>query len=281
MSRWLIEKAGVKITVRCKGGAAKSLLEPMLQDLAALPVKKSSGVRLMVEAHEEGWRMRDKSSDIERKLRHAGDLIYHLSDRIVFHIADKASNVHCLHAAAVAVDGRALVIPAMSGSGKSSFTAWLVANSFDYLSDELILLSQCSVAGISRPIQIKPHGAEAMAPLLLEGRKMIHGKLANALMPESLGGKICRAASPSLSMIIFPQYTKDSQFSFNRIPSAEAGMKLMANHVNARNLDGHGFREMMEIIRNTACYQLEYGGFDQLPADFEHQLKTILADTSR
>ena len=51
----------------------------------------------------------------------------------------------------------------------------------------------------------------------------------------------------------------------------------MANHVNARNLEGHGFKAMMQMIRNTNCYALEYGGFDCLPNDFSQQLKTLVA----
>lgn len=82
-------------------------------------------------------------------------MIYHLTDRIVFHLANNAKDVHCLHAACVAVGEQAIVIPANSGSGKSNFTSWLVANGFAYLTDKLILIdAQRKLEGVSRPIQM-------------------------------------------------------------------------------------------------------------------------------
>ena len=83
-------------------------------------------------------------------------------------------------------------------------------------------------------------------------------------------------SSHALGAILFPQYTQGAGYSLAKLSSADAGMRLMANHVNARNLEGHGFRAMMQLIRNTDCYALEYGGFDTLPNDFADQVKSLL-----
>ena len=277
MTRWLIDKAGVQLTVQCKGKAVEQLVSPMLADLQARPVVNPKGIKLTVKGEAGNWQLRDHDADLKRKLIQAGDLIYHLSDRIVFHVADKATSAHCVHAAAVAINGRAMVIPGNSGAGKSSFTAWLVAHGFDYLTDELILLNGANLQGISRPIQIKPGGIEAVSALLANQDSMIKGKLANAVFAESLGGKIADLAEHKVAAIVYTKYKKNAEFSFEPISSAEGGMSWMQNHVNARNLEGHGFRETMELIRNTPCYRLQYSGFDQLPADFSQQLKDILA----
>jgi hypothetical protein len=278
MARWLLDRAGVKLTIHTKSDKAKALIDLAFEAMITERVKTTQGVKLSVKRDKGEWVLEDHETKLRRKLKQPGDLIYHLTDRIVFHLADKAEGVHCLHAGSVAKNGRALVIPANSGAGKSSFTTWLSANGFDYLTDELILIdSDRMLQGVARPIQIKPHGIDAVQSLIIDHDKVQPGKFANALPVSCLGGSLSNQLHHQLSLFIFPQYKKGSGFEFKKLSSADAGMKLMANHVNARNLEGHGFREMMDIIRNTPCYSLEYGGFDKLPADFAQQLETLLA----
>jgi len=277
MQRWLIDRAGVKITVRAKSGAAEKLIKVALAGMRPKNISKAQGIKLTVSGEEGDWKLRDHHSDLRRKLANPGDLIYHLTDRIVFHIADKAAEKHCLHAAAVSYKGRALVIPANSGAGKSSFTTWLVANGLDYITDELILVDKnLHIDGLGRPIQIKAHGIDAVQSQLSSVDDIYKGKLANAVPVSSLGGEVSGLAEHPLGLLVFPQYKKDLDYSFTKLTSADAGMRLMANHVNARNLEGHGFRAMMEMIRNTPCYALEYGGFNKLPDDFSTQLKALV-----
>lgn len=285
MSKWLIERAGVQITVNAETPDSEELVKSVLKGMQLVPIEESRGIELTVSdvMREQGrtkvWRLWDDSNDSKRNIVNTGDLVYHLTDRIIFHFADKAEKAHCLHAAAVAMADNAIVIPANSGAGKSSFTAWLVANGFAYMTDELILINEGGdhrISGVARPIQIKSHGIDAVKPLLKHDDFMYFGKIANPLLPEGLGGVFSDVESHNLSMFIFPQYRKDSEFEFKKISGAEAGMALMGNYVNARNLEGHGFREMMSIIRKVPCYSLEYGGFDKLPTNFEETLKSII-----
>lgn len=282
MTRWLIERAGVQITVCAKSDAAKKLVEVALQGMRPDRISKVQGIKLTVSGDQDEWRLQDHSNDVKRKIANSGDLIYHLTDRVVFHVADKVSSKHCLHAAAVSFNSNALVIPANSGAGKSSFTTWLVANGFDYITDELILMDDAfRIDGIARPIQIKSHGIDAIEHLLVkrdpaEGEAYYPGKLANAVPVTSLGGQISGVADHQMKLMIFPQFKKNAEFEFKKLSSAEAGMRLMANFVNARNLEGHGFKAMMKMIRQTQCYSLDYGGFNRLPRDFAQQIKDLL-----
>jgi hypothetical protein len=276
MARWLIDMAGVKITVRAKAGPARDVAKLALSSMRCERVNNTQGIELNLTFKDDMWELVDRSNNLRRKLDQPGDVIYHLTDRIVFHLADKAKNVHCLHAASVAYGDSALVVPANSGAGKSTFTTWLIANGFEYLTDELILVdSEGTLEGLARPIQIKFHGLAAIDHLLVNPELVQKGKFATALPVECLDGTT--ASGPKeLALLVFPKYQKGAECSFEELSSAEAGMRLMANHVNARNLDGHGFRAMMQLIRNTPCYSLEYGGFDTLPSDFSSQLEALL-----
>jgi len=277
MARWLIDMAGVKVTVKARKGAAKNIVELALAAIPTERVSSTRGIKLSVKHDDGAWELIDHSNKLRRKLTAPGDVIYHLTDRIVFHIADQAGGVHCLHAAAVAQNNCALVIPANSGAGKSSFTTWSVAQGFGYVSDELILLTDDGqLEGVARPIQIKAHGLAAVDHLIKDKSLVQKGKFVTALPIACLGGAHVAVAKQQLTAMLFPKYKKGSEFSFERLSAAVAGMNLMANHVNARSLEGHGFRAMMNLIRSTPCYSLEYGGFDKLPTDFPNQLQALL-----
>lgn len=278
MHRWLINMAGVQITVCATDARAHELAECVLSAMPVAHVEKSLGVELRLSYAGAQWLLIDGSDNKRYQLEQSGDAIYHLSDRIVFHIANNTDKAHCLHAAAVAKGSSALVVPANSGAGKSSFCTWLVAQGLEYMTDELILLDQSGwLEGVARPIQIKSHGIAAIKHLLVRPELVRHGRLANALPPRSLGASSAREPK-KLAAFIFPNYKAGHGFAFNELSSADAGMRLMANHVNARNMEGHGFRAMMAIIKNTRCYALDYGGFETLPADFLGQLTALLAE---
>jgi len=279
LKRWLIDVAGVKITVMAKPGPAEDLVNVALSAMQTERDAKTQGIKLSVKYDDGAWELTDHSNNLERRLDQTGDLIYHLTDRIVFHVADKSEGAHCLHAAAVSKNGRAIVVPANSGAGKSTFTTWLAANDFDYLTDELILVDGAgNLEAIARPIQIKSHGLEAIDHLISDHTQVKKGKFANALPISSLAGAVAEG-NQVLGLFVFPKYAKGAEFSMTKLTSAEAGMRLMANHVNARNLEGHGFRAMMELMRTTPSYALEYGGFDTLPKDMVMQLNERLAST--
>src|ERR1700690_902077 len=66
------------------------------------------------------------------------------------------------HAAALAFDNRGIIICGQSGSGKSSIAAWLTANGFQYLTDEVISLPRENeprnneeISGLCRSIVLK------------------------------------------------------------------------------------------------------------------------------
>jgi len=277
MACWLIDKANVQVSVKTKSKEAHELINIALSAMQPQRVNKAQGIKITVKYRDNEWHIDDRSEGLSRKLNASGDLIYHLTDRIVFHIANQAKSAHCLHAASVAKNGSAMMIPANSGAGKSTFTTWLASNGFDYITDELILIdADRQLEGIARPIQIKANGIDAIKSLVKKPELIQTGKFANALPLECLGAKVSEQHKHRLALVVFPQYRQGAAYSFCELSSAAAGMRLMANHVNARNLQGHGFREMMAIIRSTQCYSLDYGGFDTLPSDFSRQLESLL-----
>jgi len=282
VANWLIQMAGVEISIKAKGGRAIELVQFLLANIPTKETNSKRAIQVSLSFENDEWVLHDKNKKIRRRFNNEGDAAYHLSDRIIFHIADKTDQAHCLHAGSVSYQGQALVIPANSGAGKSTLTTWLVAQGFDYLTDELILVyPDGHIEAIARPIQIKSHGVEPVKPFVVEPALIKKGKIVNAIPVGALSQASVVENADGIALFLFPKYDAESDYQLTELSSADAGMRLMANHVNARNLEGHGFRAMMELIRNTPCYALNYGGFDKLPTDFSHQLQKLLTPKHR
>ena len=71
--------------------------------------------------------------------------------------------------------------------------------------------------------------------------------------------------SPEISRIVFPKYAADSDNTLTPLSRAAAGIELMKTHVIARNLPGHGFDQLLDIIKSVPAYRLNYNHFDALP----------------
>jgi len=236
-----------------------------------------SGTHLTVAGNDNAWRLTDHTNGRTRAPRTPGDLIYHLTDRIVHHVAASATRHHCLHAAAVNYREQALIMPASSGSGKSLLTAWLVANGFEYITDELILVDEdYRVGGIARPIQIKSRGLPIARQIIDNPDNIIAGVRSNSIPIANLAGRASASLNHALGLVIFPEFKPGAGYALSPLTAAEAGMKFISGHINARNLQGHGFESLMEMVRDAQCYSLKYGGFDHLPAGFASRLRKLL-----
>jgi hypothetical protein len=64
-------------------------------------------------------------------------LLFHLDKDLTIALQLQRADLFFLHAAVVALDDRAVVLSAPSGTGKSTLALALLENGFDYLSDEL------------------------------------------------------------------------------------------------------------------------------------------------
>lgn len=272
MSNWGIELVGVSIGIESKSVETDELLDATLNNIVSKGLIADPQARLMVEYIKGSWQLNEAASGLNLTFNRSGDFLYHLTDRIVFHIANSTNRVHCLHAGAVELDGRAILCPADSGSGKSTFISWLVTNGFSYITDELVWLdNDHHLGGLARPIQIKPGGLSAVSPLIVDQSEVVPGDTANSLTYRALGATPS-VDRPDLGAVIFPKYESGAKFDLNPISTGIAGLKIMSHHVNARNLKDHGFRSIIGSIKQVPCYHLIYSEFSQLHPELFQKL---------
>lgn len=202
-----------------------------------------------------------------------------LSQEIVRSIAERYDRHIAVHAAAVVKNGLAVVIPAQTGSGKTSLSAWLVANGYDYLTDELVLFQTDTARfdAFYRPLNIKTGGIDALAGLrrdCSENSQIVTDSV-TLWEAEQVGQRAGEFSGITAGIFVFPEYRENGELAIEALSPAQTGLELMASNVNARNLNGHGFGQCAALARTVPGLRLTYGGFDQIEGILPELLELV------
>lgn len=172
-----------------------------------------------------------------------------------------------LHAAALAWQGKGLILCGKSSSGKSSLAAWLTADGFQYLTDEVIEvpLDGNIVHGFTRSITLK-HGSAFIWRSRLyntEAQGFLSFEDGGAWIDPDLfhPGGVADKVKPSV--LIFPQYQTDVPLQTQKLTTAETLFRLLQALVNARNLPGHGMDAATRLAQQVKAYSLTYSDIEE------------------
>ena len=170
-----------------------------------------------------------------------------------------------LHAAVVERGGRAALLPAWPGSGKSTLSVSLACRGWRFLSDEfgVVTFPNARVLPFTRPVALKNESIGVMrafdpngfiGPVFPKTRK---GDVAHFRVPiESV-----RRGSESapVGVVVFPAFQSGASVSVQRLGKATAFLKLAGNAFNYEVVGERGFRAVTSIIRHCESYILQYG----------------------
>jgi HprK-related kinase A len=170
-----------------------------------------------------------------------------------------------IHAAVVERDGRALLMPAEPGSGKSTLCAGLIHRGWRLLSDELALIRRTDgfVVPIPRPIGLKEESIDVIrnfapeariGPTFAETRK---GTIAHVRPPADAVLRMNEAAIPA--WIIFPTYQAGAELRLEPLDKAAAFIRTSDDSFNYKMLGEAGFTALADLIDRCACYELLQG----------------------
>lgn len=180
-----------------------------------------------------------------------------------------------VHAAVLERGGRAVILPAPPGSGKSTLCAALMFHGWRLLSDELTLLEPESghVVPSPRPISLKnasidvigaryPQGV--LGPLAYDTQK---GTVAHLkVLPDSLA----RASEPALpAWVVFPKYERDSALLVQARSKSATVVELARNSFNQHVHGRAGFEALVRLVDACHSFDLRYSELDEALAWFE------------
>jgi len=190
-----------------------------------------------------------------------------------YHLADKSQGGVLFHAAGLAWEDKGILLPGPMATGKSTLTAWLLTQRFNYLSDELVFIPQGTdtMQAFPRPLNLKHPSRLALKDYVdytVQTDRILSSSGID-LVPHTLFNPRSILSEPQLKLIIFPHYQANSDFELRLLSKAQAGKQLMQCCINARNLSGHGFSDITNLVRRVRAYHLTYSDFAQIGREIE------------
>ena len=182
-----------------------------------------------------------------------------------------ANHVHeylIIHAAVVEKGGRAAILPAPPGSGKSTLCAALVNRGWRLFSDELALFSlqARNLVPVPRPVNLKNASIDliqAFAPEAVFGERVSDTNKGTVCHMKAPGESIARADEPATpAWIVMPRYVPEAEPDLTPRPRAQTCMDLAQNGFNFSLLAEDGFLAVAELVDRCACYDFSYSRLD-------------------
>ena len=187
---------------------------------------------------------------------------------------------HChqwvtLHAAVLERGGRAVILPAPPGSGKSTLCAALMFRGWRLLSDELTLLEPESglVMPCPRPVSLKNISIDVIrerapdctiGPIAHDTQK---GTVAHLKVSHD---SLLRAGERALpGWIVFPRYERGAPLDVRVRAKSAALLDLARNSFNQHVHGRTGFQALARLVDTCDSFDLRYSQLDQAMVWFD------------
>jgi HprK-related kinase A len=190
-------------------------------------------------------------------------------------VSTQAHQYLIIHAAVVEKHGRAAILPAPPGSGKSTLTAGLVLSGWRLLSDELTLIDRRTgrIQPLPRPVSLKNQSIDVIrrfddeAFLNRASHDTVKGTVAHMRPPRDSVLRQHESAQPA--WVIFPKWEAGAATRLTPRSQAQTFMFLAQNAFNYSQLGADGFRVGTALIDQAACYDFRYSDLAEAVAAFD------------
>lgn len=232
------------------------------------------GYDIIITEDGEGYAISSEGALLAGRLSR-DELLLITLEEVTKQLITRLNSAVALHAAAVGYGNTSVLIPGVSGSGKSSVATWLLDRGLTYLTDEVaVLLERSHILGLPRAAVLKPGAAEFL------------GTIAAVQNGSSIGCGSQLLAVPAntdqvpqprcVGMMIFPQFEPGRDLKIQPVSPGEAGLKLIASNLNARNLADGGLGSIATLARKTPAVALRYGNFEQLTGTLDELIRFVI-----
>lgn len=190
-------------------------------------------------------------------------------------VAAHAHQYLIVHAAVIEHGGRAALLPAPPGSGKSTLCAALVHRGWRLLSDELALIDMDTgqVRGMARPVNLKNASIDVL-------RAFAPDAVLTPPVPDTLKGTVSLMRPPLASVqrrrepavpawIVLPRYTAGSPPRLVAHNRARTSLLIAEQSFNYDIQGLRGFDALCAVIDRCECLQFTYGDLDDAVRAFD------------
>lgn len=184
-------------------------------------------------------------------------------------VATRAHQYLMLHAGVVEKNGKAILLPAWPGSGKSTLCAALSQCGWRLLSDEFALVqpADLGIVPFPRPISLKNESIAVIrtsfpeAVLGPEYPNTRKGTVAHLLPPASSIARASEIAQPG--WIVFPKFQAEVAPCLTPLSKTDGFITLSRHSFNYDKIGLRGFEAVSGLIDSCDCYLLTYSDLEQ------------------
>lgn len=182
-----------------------------------------------------------------------------------------------LHAAVLVKNNKAIIFPALPGSGKSTLSVYLGLAGWSVYSDEMAIIDVVShnVIPVFRPVCLKNdsislvkswYPTATLTPVCRDTQK---GDVAHA---KVLSWQHYQQLTPvPVKAVVFPKYQKGAGLNIYPLEQVDAFELTSRNAFNYNVLGETAFNVISNIVGEASLYQLEYDAMSDL-AEFLSEL---------
>jgi hypothetical protein len=185
-----------------------------------------------------------------------------LESDLQLYVAERARRRIFVHAGVVGWNGRAILLPGRSMSGKSTLVAALVRAGAAYYSDEYAVVdAQGRIYPYARPLSIRRQA----------------GALPERYPAEALGGRAGTMPLPA-GLIVASDYRYGSVWRPRALPAGQAVLTLLSNTVAARRQPQRALKALRLVALQAAMFK---GTRGEAAVAAQQLLRAAAARTSR
>jgi hypothetical protein len=175
-----------------------------------------------------------------------------------------------VHAAVLERGGKSIVLSGPSGSGKSTLCAALALDGWRLFSDEFALIDPDSgrLRPFPRPVSLKERSIEIIrerAPQAVfgpEGRDIEDARFVHMKPPAGSVDRARDEAAPG--WVVIPRWTTGARTTLQPQSKAQTLIDLTDQSFNYNYLGARGFQAVVDLVRRSDCYKLEYSDLDDV-----------------
>lgn len=159
-----------------------------------------------------------------------------------------------VHAGAVSLRGRAIILPGRSGAGKTTLTAALLSVGCEYLTDEAVSidLETLDVERYAKPLSLDLTSYEALG---LDGDEWA----ARGVVPPTHFRRLAPISSAKAAIIMFSSFEPGAKASMRPLGRPEALIELANNSFNFVEHGGDWLEGLANLVRHCTCWRFITG----------------------
>jgi hypothetical protein len=169
---------------------------------------------------------------------------------------------HLVHAGAMVHNGHGILLPGVSGAGKSTIVTALALRGFEYCSDELAVIGpDARLYPFPRIISLKAGGWRQVsidfpeAILELGWPNVSDGGVWQVKPPGIPSQQQARCGYP-VDFIVIPQYQSGQMAALKPIPKSQALKALVEQSLDLQLWGPPGLDLLVQLVRDAHCYSL-------------------------